>query len=155
MDDTLRDTFWRAFAASPFLMIKRTEAPGHAEPMTALLDREAHHALWFFAARTNRIAAGGAAMAQIMTKDHDVFACLSGTLVEETDPAVRARHWSNAVEAWFPDGETDTANVPMLRLDIADAEVWTADMGLKGAFKLLTGKPLNPADAGAHATGPV
>ena len=155
MESDIRDTFWRAFSASPFLMIKLADAPGHSEPMTAMLDKDARHAIWFFAARDNRIASGGKAMAQVVTKDHDVFACMSGTLVEETDPAVREKHWSNAVEAWFPDGKTDTAAVPLLRFDIGDSEVWTADMGLKGAFKLLTGKPLSASDAGRHDVGAV
>lgn len=154
MQNDIQDTFWRAFSASPFLMIKLDSADGHSEPMTAMLDREAHHAVWFFLASDNRIAAGGKAMAQIMTKDHDVFACLAGTLVQETDPTIRDKHWSNAVEAWFPDGKADP-DVLMLRFDIADAEVWTADMGLKGAFKLLTGKPISPNEAGEHATGAV
>ena len=141
MDKDIRETFWKAFQASPFIMIKLDGAPGHAEPMTAQLDKDAHHAVWFFAKRDNRIAGGGKAMGQVMTKGHDVFACIDGTLVEETDTAIREKHWNNAVEAWFPQGKQDPS-VVLLRFDIADGEVWTSDIGLKGAFKLLTGKLL-------------
>ena len=154
MDKDIRETFWKSFQSSPFIMIKLDGAPGHAEPMTAQLDKEAHHAVWFFAKRDNRIAPGGKAMGQVMTKGHDVFACIDGTIVEETDPALRDKHWNNAVEAWFPNGKTDPS-VVMLRFDIQDGEVWTADMGIKDVFKLLTGKPIHGQDAGEHALGAV
>jgi len=154
MDKDMRDTFWKAFQISPFIMMKLEGAHGHAEPMTAQLDKEAHHAVWFFCKRDNRIGGGGKAMGQVMTKGHDVFACISGNLTEETDSTVREKHWNNAVEAWFPHGKSDPS-VVMLRFDIADGEVWTADVGLKGAFKLMTGKPIHPEEAGEHAVGAV
>lgn len=154
MNKDVQETFWKAFQASPFIMMKLTNAPGHAEPMTAMLDKDAHHAIWFFTKRTNRIGGGGPAMGQVITKGHDVFACIAGQLAEETNPTVREQHWTNAVEAWFPDGKDDPS-VVMLRFDIEDAEVWTADMGLKGAFKLMTGTPIDPAEAGEHALGAV
>ncbi|KQM18895.1 pyridoxamine 5'-phosphate oxidase family protein [Novosphingobium sp. Leaf2] len=154
MDKEISDTFWKSFSASPFIMMKLNDASGHAEPMTAMLDKDAHHAIWFFAKRDNRIAGGGKAMGQVMTKGHDVFACISGTLVEETDRARREAQWNNAVEAWFPGGKDD-ASVEMLRFDIEDGEVWTAELGLKGMFKLLTGKPIQGHEAGDHAVGAV
>lgn len=154
MDKDVQQAFWKAFSSSPFIMIRLEGSSDHAEPMTAMLDKEAHHAIWFYLAPGNRIASGGKAMGQVMTKGHDVFACIDGTLVEETDPAVREKHWNNAVEAWFPNGKTDPS-VKMLRFDIADAEVWVSDLGLKGGFKLLTGKPIEPREAGEHALGTV
>ncbi|KHK90561.1 general stress protein [Novosphingobium malaysiense] len=154
MDSDVRETFWKAFAASPFIMMQLEGARHHAEPMTAQLDKSAHHAIWFFCKRDNRIASGGKAVGQVMTKGHDVFACIDGTLVEETDAGLRNQHWSNAVEAWFPDGKSDPS-VMMLRFDIADGEVWTSDMGLKGAYKLVSGKKIHPDEAGEHAVGPV
>lgn len=152
MKKDIRDEFWHAMEKSPFVMIRLEGGPGHAEPMTAQLDRDAHHAVWFYARRSNRIAAGGRAMAQFASKGHDVFACLDGTLVEETDPARKAKHWDNAAEAWFPDGKDDP-ELKMLRFDIAEAEVWTADPGLVGTFKLLTGSEMKAGEAGKHAVG--
>ena len=154
MDGDIRETFWNAFQASPFIMMTLIGPGGHAEPMTARLDRDAHHVIWFYCKRDNRIAAGGRAMGQIMTRGHDVFACLEGILAEETDPTRREKHWSNAVEAWLPGGKSDPS-VMMLRFDIADGEVWTANLGLKGAFKLMSGRPIHPHEAGRHALGAV
>jgi len=152
MDKAIREQFWQHFEKSPFCMVRLEGSGDHAEPMTAQLDRDAHHAFWFFTTRDNRIAAGGRAMVQVATKGHDVFACLAGTIVEETDRAVRDAHWSNAAEAWFPEGRSDPA-VVMLRFEIADAEVWTSDTGIVGKFRLMTGMKVEPADVGKHAVG--
>jgi len=82
MTPEIREEFWKSFGKSPFIMLGLTSMPGHSEPMMAQLDREAHHQIWFFTSRGNRVASGGPAMAQFASKGHDVFACLSGTLVE-------------------------------------------------------------------------
>jgi len=154
VDQELQTDFWKAFNHSPYIMMRLQGSNDHSEPMTAQLDEEAHHAIWFFTTRDNRIAAGGKAMGQVVTKGHDIFACLSGTLVEETDRARREKHWSNPVEAWFPEG-LDDPNVLMLRFDIEDSEVWKADMSLAGKLKLLSGRKLRPGEAGEHAVGAV
>jgi general stress protein 26 len=154
MDKHVQETFWKAFAESPFIMMKLDGASGHSEPMTAQLDRDAEHAIWFFTTRDNRIAPGGKAMGQMVGEDHEVFACLSGTIVEETDKAVWDRHWNKHAAAWFPGGREDP-NIMMLRFDIADAEVWTVDPTLAGKFKLMTGRPIEPKDVGEYATGAV
>lgn len=154
MDNDTRETFWKAFESSPFIMMRLEDSNEHAEPMTAQLDRDAHHAIWFFLARDNRIAAGGPAMGQVATKGHDVFACISGVLAEETDQSIRDKHWNTIVEAWFPNGKNDP-NILMLRFDIKDSEVWVSDMSLKGKFKMLTGMPVKPSEAGEHAVGAV
>lgn len=152
MKKEIRDEFWHAMEKSPFVMIRLEGVSGHAEPMTAQLDRDAHHEIWFFVHRDNRIAQGGRAMAQFASKGHDLFACIDGTLVEETDPARKAKLWSNAAEAWFPGGKDDPALL-MLRFEIAEAEVWSADPGIVGTFKLLTGTEIKSAEAGKHAVG--
>lgn len=154
MDKDTREEFWHAMEDSPFLMLRLEDGNEHAEPMTAMLDKEAHHAIWFFCGRGNRVAKGGRAAAQFSSKGHDVFACLSGTLTEERDRAVFDKHWSNPVEAWFPGGKDDP-QVMMLRFDIQDAEVWVADLSVKGKFKLLTGNQIKSDEAGKHAVGVV
>lgn len=154
MDTETRETFWQAFQDSPFIMMKLDGSQDHSEPMTAQLDKSAHHAIWFFCKRDNRIANGGRAMGQVATKGHDVFACLSGNLIEETDRSVREAHWNNVVESWFPDGKNDPS-VLMLRFDIDDSEVWVSDMSVKGKLKMLTGQPIKAQEAGEHAVGAV
>jgi general stress protein 26 len=152
MEKQLREEFWHALEQSPFIMIWLDNTGGHAEPMTAQLDRDALHTIWFFASRANRIAAGGRAMGQFAGKGHDNFACLAGTLVEETDRARREKHWSKEVEAWFPNGGDDP-NLMMLRFEIDDAEIWTVDPGVLGTFRMLTGSAIRSSELGQHAQG--
>jgi len=152
MDKDTRSQFWKALEHSPYMMVRLEGTNSHAEPMTAQLDRDAHHAIWFYCARSNRVAQGGRAMAQYASKGHDVFACIAGTLTEETDRAIFDKHWSNPVEAWFAGGKDDP-DVMILRFDIDDAEVWVADLGMTGKFKLLTGSQIRSEEAGKHAVG--
>ncbi|CAH0350589.1 pyridoxamine 5'-phosphate oxidase family protein [Sphingobium sp. CECT 9361] len=146
----IKDRFWKELSDSPFLMVGLDNASGHSIPMTAQLDKDANHAFWFYTSRDNRLAAGGAAMAQFAGKDHHLFACISGTLVEETDQAVVDAHWSNEVAAWYEGGREDP-NLLMLRFDLGDAEIWLADMSLKGVFKMLIGGDIRSEMKGKHA----
>ncbi|MET0238860.1 MAG: pyridoxamine 5'-phosphate oxidase family protein [Sphingobium sp.] len=149
MTDTVRKQFWKALEASPFLLVNLQGATEHALPMTAQLDKDADSAFWFYTSKGNRLETGGPAMAHFSAKGHDLFACIAGTLRTETDPAVIDRYWSKQVEAWYDGGRNDP-NLLMLRFDLDDAEVWTADLGVKGLFKLLTGKHIDPQEAGKH-----
>lgn len=151
MTDDIRKIFWKSLADSPYLMVGLDSAHQHHVPMNAQLDKDADGAFWFFTSRDNRLAAGGHAMAQFSSKGHDLFACISGTLNEETDRAVLDRLWNNSIAAWYDGGKEDP-NLLLLRFDLGDAEIWTADMGVKGIFKMLTGMKIEPAELGEHAT---
>lgn len=152
MDKAMREAFWHAVEDSPFMMVGRVGHP--SQPMTAMLDKQAHHAIWFFTSRSGGLGDAGPAVISYAARDHKLFAALSGTLTIEDDRAVFEKHWSNQVEAWFPGGRSDPALL-FLRYDIAASEVWKVDMTVKGTFHLLTGKPIQPGEAGAHATGRV
>lgn len=150
MSDDIKKQFWKALAASPYLMVGATGEREHHIPMNAQLDKDAHGAFWFFTATDNRLAAGGPAMAQFAARDHELFACIAGTLVRENDRAVLDKLWNNSVAAWYPDGKDDPKLV-LLRFDLDDAEIWTADPGIKGLFKLATGMTMKTGDLGKHA----
>lgn len=152
MDTETRETFWHAVERSPYMMLGLVGKAPH--PMTAQLDRDAHHAIWFFTTRSGPLGAAGKADATFASKGHDVFAILTGTLTEETDRAVFEKHWSNPVEAWFPGGRSNP-DLLFLRYDIAASEVWTVDASISGLFHLATGKPVKPHEMGEHATGRV
>lgn len=150
-DETeIRDSFWKDLADSPFVMLGLNSGHEHSIPMTAQLDKDANHAIWFFTSRDNRLAAGGPAMAQFAGKDHHLFACFNGTLVEETDRAVIDHHWTKENEAWYPGGRTDP-NMLMLRFDLGTAEIWRADVSIKGMFKMLFGGDVRGEMQNKHA----
>ncbi|TPG18537.1 general stress protein [Sphingomonas koreensis] len=150
MSDDIREKMWKAMADSPFLMIGLENTADHSQPMTAQLDKDADGKFWFYTNKQNRLAPGGPAMAQFSAKGHDLFACIKGTLVTETDPAVIDAHWSKQAAAWYQEGREDP-NLLMLRFELDDAEIWEADMSIKGLFRLMTGHRIKSEDVGDHA----
>lgn len=151
MSDDIKKIFWKALANSPNVMVGATGEREHHIPMQAQLDRDAHSAFWFFTATGNRLAGGGPAMAQFASMGHDLFACISGTLRREDDRAVLDKLWNNGIAAWYEGGKDDPKLV-LLRFDLDDAEIWTADPGIKGVFKLATGMTMKEGEIGQHAT---
>lgn len=143
------DAFIAKLKASPFVMIGLEDGQ-HSEPMTAQLDDDRPNTLFFFAGRDNRIAGGGKAMAQFVGKGHDFFACLSGTVSTDNDPAQIDRLWNNQVEAWFPGGKSDP-NLTLLRFDIDGAELWETDISLGGRLKMLFGGTIRSDESSSHA----
>ncbi len=149
-DADVRERMWKEMGKSPFVMIGLVGSHDHREPMTAQLDPDANSEFWFYCNKDNRIAQGGEAMAQFVSKGHDVFACIHGTLTQETRREIFDKYWSNQVEAWFEHGKDDPS-VMMLRFDLKDAEVWEGDQSLSGKFKMLTGQTIKPSEAGSHS----
>ncbi|OQW46019.1 MAG: general stress protein [Proteobacteria bacterium SG_bin6] len=144
------DRFFRALKHSPFIMIGLDDTPDHSQPMTAQTLEDRQDALWFFASRDNRLAIGGPAMAQFVSKGHDFFACLHGILSADEDRAMIDRLWSKQVEAWFPGGKEDP-KLLLLRYDMESAELWEGDVSLTGQVKMLFGGTIKPSEAGEHA----
>lgn len=146
----LKRDLWKRMESSPFLMIGLTGTGEHSEPLTAQLDKDQVDTLWFFVGKDNRLAKGGQAMAQFVSKGHDYFACLSGTARIHNDFAMIDKLWSRQVESWFPGGKDDP-NLTLLRFDIDSAELWEADMSLSGKVKMLFGAKIDPSEEGSHA----
>lgn len=146
--DELKDKFWKELASSSYVMLK-LDSGGGAAPMTASLDKDANHAIWFFTGRDSRWAQQGAATAAYTSKGHDLFAVFTGTLSEETDKARLDKQWSNFVEAWFPGGKTDP-NLLFLRMDLGDAEIWSGELGVLATAKMALGMNVRDEVAGKH-----
>lgn len=138
MSDDIKQQFWKALAASPYVMVGRAGERAHHIPMNAQLDKDADSAFWFFTSTDNRLAGGGPAMAQFASKGHDLFACISGTLVRENDRAVLDKLWSNGVAAWYEGGKDDP-KLALLRFDAEHAEIWLNEQSLLAGVKMLLG----------------
>ncbi|UYY78888.1 pyridoxamine 5'-phosphate oxidase family protein [Sphingomonas sp. R1] len=151
MADTveLKKHFWSKLAASPFLMVGLQDGQ-HSEPLTAQLDEDQVDTIFFFIGKDNRMAKGGPAMLQFVSKGHDFFACLAGTARIDNDFAMIDKLWNNQVEAWFPGGKSDP-NLALLRIDIDDAEMWETDMSVTGKLKMLFGGKIKSDETGSHA----
>ena len=120
---------------------------GHARPMTAQVEDGADGAprgpIWFFAAKDNALAeavAGGAApaFAHFASKDHDLFACIHGTLTLDNDRAAIDRLWNPYVAAWYEGGKTDP-KLALLRFDPEHAEVWKDASSVVAGVKMMLG----------------
>jgi general stress protein 26 len=152
MADTqeIKQTLWDKMADSPFVMVGLTDTHQHSEPLTAQLDKDLVDTLFFFVGKDNRLIGGGAAMAQFVSKGHDFFACLSGTISESNDALMIDKLWNKQVEAWFPGGKSDP-NLALIRLDIDSAELWETDISLSGRLKMLVGGTIKPSESSSHA----
>lgn len=132
---------------SPFVMIGLMDG-NHSEPMNVKTDDDQPNTLFIFSGKDNRIAKGGSAMAQFVGKGHDFFACLAGTVSEETDRATFDKLWDNRVEAWFPNGKADAR---LNRFDIDSAELWETDVSVSGRLKMLFGGTIKGEESSSHA----
>ncbi len=138
--------FWEKLDDSPYVMLGIPSQDAQSMPMNAVFDDDIPNTLFFYTSRDNRavqsLSQDNKAMVQFASKGHDFFASLSGTLSETKDRALIDKFWSNSVEAWYENGKQDPKLV-MLRLDLEDAEMWEADMGIVGIFKLMTGATID------------
>lgn len=145
----LKKALWKKMEGGPFVMIG-LDGGGHSEPLTVQLDKDQVDTLLFFIRRDNRLARGGPAMAQFVSKGQDYFACLSGTARVDDNQALIDKLWSKQAEAWFPGGRHDPS-LALLRFDIEEAELWEADLSISGKLKMLFGGKINPSEEGSHA----
>lgn len=148
-DEELKQQFWEALADSPYLFLQLDSDPETAVPMTAELDENANGAIWFFTGRDHAFARGGPATATFVGKGHDVFARVKGALVHETSRERLDKEWSNFVEAYFPRGKNDP-NLLMLRMNVAEAEIWTTDIGLTTVLKMALGRDVRDETREEH-----
>ena len=140
MTDTeaLKHKFWKALDDSPFVFLQQDSDPGTAVPMTAQLDKDANHAIWFFGRRSADLAKGGSVTATFACKGHEMFARFSGVLSEEPSRERLEQFWSKPVEAWYPQGKQDPELI-LLRMDLGQAEIWNSDLGFLDTARMLLG----------------
>ena len=149
--EQLKHDLWKKLAESPFVMAGLMDSHEHHIPLTAQLDEDQVDTLFFFVGKDNRLAKGGDAMVQFVSKGHDYFACLHGRAAIDNDFALIDKLWNSHVEAWFPGGKSDP-NLALLRIDIDTAELWETDMSLSGKLKMLFGGKIRGGEEGSHAT---
>ena len=148
--EEIKRTLWKKMADSPYVMVGLDGDGQHSEPLTAQLDQDQVDTLFFFVGKDNRVAGGGMAMAQFVSKGHDFFACLSGTIARDNDQAQIDKLWNKQVEAWFEGGRNDP-NLALIRLDIDSAELWETDISATGRLKMLFGGTIKPSESSSHA----
>ena len=138
----LEAKFWKALKSDMTMMIGLDGSTIIPRPMTAQLEGERNGPIWFFTAKDTELAAGlsGAdqATATFVSKGHDLFATVQGTLRVDNDRAVIDRLWNRFVEAWFEGGKDDP-KLTLLRFDADQAEIWLDGSSLVAGIKMLLG----------------
>jgi general stress protein 26 len=149
-ESELKHEFWTHLSASPFVMLELDNAPHSAAPMTAQLDKNAHSAIWFFTSRAGAFGRMGAATATFVAKNHALFARFAGRLTEEKRRDIFDKFWTEPVAAWFPDGK-NSPQVLLLRMELGEASIWDAKMGVLAVTKMLLGIDVRDEMQGHHA----
>ena len=146
----LKQKFWTALADSSFLFLQHDGDSSTAVPMSPQLDKDANSAIWFFTHRHSAFANLGTATATFQSKGHDLFARFDGQLTIETDPARFEQFWNNFIAAWYDQGKDDP-DLLFLRMDLGNAEIWDADIGLLNAAKMALGITVHDEMEKRHA----
>lgn len=104
-------------------------APRHFQPMTAFVEPETRE-LWFFTRDDTELVQEleGARTAMFVVQSKEVQACIGGELSVRKDNARMDKYWNAVVAAWYPQGKDDP-RLTLLRLHLADAEVWLSQAG--------------------------
>ena len=146
-DREFEEKFWKALASDRTMMLGLDGVEdGHTRPMTGQFEDD-NSPIWFFTSDENAIvgalgdrAGGGGerAIATFVSKGHDLFATVQGSLSLDTDRAVIERLWNPFVAAWFEGGKDDP-KLRLLRLDTDKAEIWLDGSSLVAGVKALLG----------------
>lgn len=152
----LRAKFWDSLGSDMTMMIGLDGVEdGHARPMTAQIEGR-HGPIWFFTSTDNGIVQaldrGDRAIATFVSKGHDLFATVHGSLSIDRDRDVVDRLWNSFIAAWFEGGKDDP-NLVMLRLDAERAEIWLDERNFVTGVKTLLG--IDPQEDYADKTAEV
>jgi general stress protein 26 len=143
--DDLVEKLWKALKSDRTVMLALSGSEhGMAQPMTALLDKDADRGpIYIFTSKDTDLARvlGGRqpAMVYFADKGHDIFATIEGELVAESDAAVIDRLWNPYVAAWFEGGRDDPA-LQLLRFDPGAAQIWKNDNSLFAGIRVMLGR---------------
>ena len=142
-DAEIEAKFWKELKSSPFVMLGLNgSSDALGQPMTAQFEGESGP-IWFFTTKDNTLveALGESheAIANYVSKGHDLFAAVHGTLSVDTDRATLDRLWNPHVEAWFEGGKNDP-KLALLRLDTTTAQLWLGGTSIGAAIQRLLGR---------------
>ena len=143
----IKAKFWKALKSDMTMFLGLADGEdGHARPMTAQLDDDdaERGPIWFFTSTDNALyqqigtAGNSRAMAHFVSKGHDVWATLQGTLSTTRDRATIERLWNRFVAAWY-EGGMDDPKVALIRLDPEEGQIWIDASSIVAGVKMLLG----------------
>ncbi len=140
----LKAKFWKALKSDMTLMLGLAGRDEHGQPMTALLgDDKESGPIWFFTSKDTDLArsleGSDRAIAQFVSKGHDLFASIDGTLSESNERAMIDKLWSPLIAAWYEGGKEDP-KLLLLRFDPGDAQIWLNENSIFAGLRILLGR---------------
>jgi general stress protein 26 len=150
----LKELFWKELAGSPFVMIGlQGVEDSRTRPWTAQIDyadgddKEDGGTIYFFGAKSEALVQGLAeskrAVATYVSKGHDLFAHIHGTLEPVNDRALVEKLWNPIIASWYKEGKDDP-DLQLVRFDTSQADIWKAEAGatlFAAALKMLGRDP--------------
>lgn len=139
----IEDKLWSAITSDRTIMLAlEGQKDGSSQPMTAILEDGSRGPVWIFSARDGDLVQAldtntAPAVAQFVSKGHDIFASLHGQLRLHTDASMIDRLWNPFIAAWY-DGKKDP-KLRLLRLHLDYAHVWLNENSLREGVKMLFG----------------
>ncbi|RYG39021.1 MAG: general stress protein [Burkholderiales bacterium] len=143
-ESDITDKLWKAIKSDRTIMLGLVDGRGgDSQPMTALFEDEPGVSpLWIFSSSdvdlVKAVGSGSAASAQFASKDHEVFAALSGNLSVSVDRSMIDRLWNPFAAAWYEGGKDDP-KLRLLRFDLDHAHVWLNENSIFAMIKLMLG----------------
>lgn len=143
-DAEIEAKFWKALRSDMTVMLGLVGVDdSHTRPMTAQIDGDADRGpLYFFTSTETELASevqpGARALVTFVSKGHDVWATVHGTLTADNDRAVIDRLWNPYVAAWFEGGKDDP-KLQLLRMDTERAQIWIDASSVLAGIKVLLG----------------
>jgi general stress protein 26 len=141
--EELEQRFWKALKSDMTMMLGLDGVEdGHARPMTAQFEEE-RSPIWFFTSKDNgiveKLPQGNRAIATFVSKGHDLYATVHGSLTLDNDRATIDRLWNPFAAAWYEHGKDDP-KLALLRFDAERAEIWLDGSSLVAGVKALFGR---------------
>ncbi len=143
-DAAIEARFWAALRKDMTVMLGLgTEI--ESRPMTAQLeDDENHGPIWFFGNTESDLVehlGQGAkdASFHFVSKGHDVWATVSGTIQVDNNRAMIDKLWNPYAAAWYENGKDDH-KLALLRMDLQHAKVWKDGSSLVAGFLSILGR---------------
>lgn len=153
-EQELKRLFWKELGSSPFVMLGlQGVEDSRTRPMTAQVDaaddadKDDGGQIYFFGAKSETlvqdIGQSHRAVATYVSKGHDLFAHLHGTLALDNDRSVIDRLWNPMIASWYEHGKDDQ-DLQLIRFDTTRADIWKAEAGstlVAAALKMLGRDP--------------
>ena len=141
----IAEKFWKALRSDRTVMLGVADIDeGHAQPMTAIADSDQDDGpLWFFTAKdvdlVKELGPGKPAIVNFVSKGHELFATIHGTLIRTNDRMTIDRLWNSFIAAWYKGGKDDP-NLQLLRFNPDHAQIWLNENSLFAGIKLMLGR---------------